>query len=58
MVIYFDIRPETKDNIIFIVHKLRSNILSPALRFLKVTEYFTEAQPRSNIRNLPNPEGW
>ena len=42
----------------FIVHKLRSNTLPPAWRFWKVTEYLTEAQPRSNILHLPKPEGW
>ena len=37
------------NNLMFIVHKLGSNILSPAWRFGKVTEYLTKAQPRSNI---------
>ena len=45
-------------DIMFIVHKLRWNILSPAWRFWKVTKYLTKAQPRSNFLHLPKPEDW
>ena len=32
--------------------------MSPAWRFWKVTEYWNEAQPRSNILHLPKTEVW
>ena len=45
-----------KPNIIVIVNKLSSNILSPARRFGKVTEYLTKACRGQIFSLLPKPE--
>ena len=44
------------NRLIVIVNKLWSNILSPARRFGKVTEYLTEACRYQILSHLPNPE--
>ena len=55
---YFHICPQQLDNITVIVNKLRTNILSPAQMFWKVTEYSTEACRGRIFYHLSKPEGW